>query len=139
MKLHSRNRKRKLDQINGEAAYSISLQQQEGYSQLAKRVKRNVDSDNEEDVKILHSSQNGFHQESNIQYATLTQKIKHLCEKIKENEILAPSLLKKYISYAKHTVFPKLSFEACEVIKDFYISLRENASNNTNTLPITSR
>jgi hypothetical protein len=29
--------------------------------------------------------------------------------------------------------------EACEVLKDFYISLRENACNNTNTLPITSR
>lgn len=29
--------------------------------------------------------------------------------------------------------------EACEVLKDFYISLRENASNNSNTLPITSR
>jgi len=36
-------------------------------------------------------------------------------------------------------VFPKLSIEACEVIKDFYISLRENAVNNQNTLPITSR
>jgi len=29
--------------------------------------------------------------------------------------------------------------EACEVIKNFYISLRENAINNANTLPITSR
>ena len=29
--------------------------------------------------------------------------------------------------------------EACEVLKDFYISLRENACNNSNTLPITSR
>ena len=29
--------------------------------------------------------------------------------------------------------------EACETLKDFYISLRENACNNTNTLPITSR
>ena len=47
--------------------------------------------------------------------------------------------MKKYISYAKHTVFPKLSLEACEVLKEFYINLRENANNNTNTLPITSR
>ena len=36
-------------------------------------------------------------------------------------------------------MFPKLSMEACEVIKNFYISLRENAINNANTLPITSR
>lgn len=36
-------------------------------------------------------------------------------------------------------MFPQLSMEACEVLKDFYISLRENACNNQNTLPITSR
>ena len=36
-------------------------------------------------------------------------------------------------------MFPKLSIEACEVLKDFYITLRENAANNANTLPITSR
>ena len=48
-------------------------------------------------------------------------------------------MLKKYISYARHTVFPKLSLEACEVLKNFYISLRENATNNSNTLPVTSR
>jgi DNA replicative helicase MCM subunit Mcm2 (Cdc46/Mcm family) len=52
---------------------------------------------------------------------------------------MPPQILKKYISYAKHTVFPKLSMEACEVLKDFYISMRENASTNTNTLPVTSR
>ena len=72
-------------------------------------------------------------------YTSLWHKIKSLCEKIPESEILQPQLLKKYISYAKHTVFPKLSIEACEVIKDFYITLRENAANNSNTLPITSR
>lgn len=48
-------------------------------------------------------------------------------------------MLKKYISYARHTVFPKLSIEACEVLKKFYIALRENAANQANTLPITSR
>ena len=36
-------------------------------------------------------------------------------------------------------MFPKLSLEACEVLKNFYISLRENATNNSNTLPVTSR
>jgi DNA helicase MCM8 len=29
--------------------------------------------------------------------------------------------------------------DACEVLKAFYITLRENATNNANTLPITSR
>lgn len=73
------------------------------------------------------------------QYGSLLQKIKCQCERIPEQDVLSPQLLKKYLSYAKHTVFPKLSIEACEVLKDFYISLRENASNNSNTLPITSR
>jgi DNA helicase MCM8 len=65
--------------------------------------------------------------------------VKTLCERIPEKDQLSPQILKKYISYAKHTCFPKLSIEACEVIKDFYITLRENAANNMNTLPITSR
>jgi DNA helicase MCM8 len=62
-----------------------------------------------------------------------------MCDKIPDRECINPSLLKKYISYARHTVFPKLSIEACEVLKAFYINLRENASTNQNTLPITSR
>lgn len=36
-------------------------------------------------------------------------------------------------------MFPKLSIEACEVLKHFYITMREMATNNANTLPITSR
>ena len=72
-------------------------------------------------------------------YSSLTQKIKVQCDRIPDHEVIPPNILKKYISYAKHTVFPQLSMEACEMLKDFYISLRENACNNTNTLPITSR
>ena len=70
---------------------------------------------------------------------SLNAKLKAMCDSIPDRDVLNPQLLKKYISYARHTVFPKLSMEACEVIKNFYISLRENAINNANTLPITSR
>jgi DNA replicative helicase MCM subunit Mcm2 (Cdc46/Mcm family) len=70
---------------------------------------------------------------------SLTAKLKAMCDSISDRDVLNPQLLKKYISYARHTVFPKLSMEACEIIKNFYISLRENAVNNSNTLPITSR
>ena len=65
--------------------------------------------------------------------------MKAQCDNIPEKDVINPQLLKKYISYARHTVFPKLSMEACSVIKDFYIQLRENAINSQNTLPITSR
>lgn len=60
-------------------------------------------------------------------------------DQIPDRDIVGPQMLKKYISYARHTVFPKLTLEACEVLKDFYIKLRENASTSQNTLPITSR
>jgi len=62
-----------------------------------------------------------------------------MCDRIPDRDVLNPQLLKKYISYSRHSVFPKLSMEACEVLKAFYITLRENATNNANTLPITSR
>ena len=65
--------------------------------------------------------------------------MKKMCDRIPDREVINPQLLKKYISYARHTVFPKLSMEACSVLKEFYIALRENSTNNNNTLPITSR
>jgi DNA replication licensing factor MCM3 len=46
-------------------------------------------------------------------------------------------LLRKYIAYAKHNFFPKLSEEAREVVIDKYTELRRN--NNQKTLPITPR
>lgn len=61
------------------------------------------------------------------EYYSLGAKIKAQIDRINEAEIIQAHILKKYISYARHTVFPKLSLEACEVIKNFYISLRENA------------
>ena len=70
---------------------------------------------------------------------TLGQRIKVQVDNISDRDIVNPQLLKKYISYARHTVFPKLSMQACSVLKDFYIALRENACNSSNTLPITSR
>ncbi|MHA1870290.1 MAG: ATP-binding protein, partial [Promethearchaeota archaeon] len=42
-------------------------------------------------------------------------------------------LLKKYIQYAKKNVFPKLTPEAIEVIKNFYIELRKSNANNENS------
>jgi len=71
--------------------------------------------------------------------ASLVKKVQILTQAIPESEVIEPHLLKKFISYAKHMVFPKLSIEACEILKDFYIQLRENSTNNPNSLPVTSR
>lgn len=38
-------------------------------------------------------------------------------------DIIPSDLLKKYVKYARHTIFPKLSKEACEILKEFYITL----------------
>ena len=136
MKLHSRNRKRKLDSFLGASsgsAPSISFN-----STSSKRMKfsaaSQMNDDDDDEIEIIGQTQDGKQV-----YSSLWQKIKMQSENIPEKDVLQPQLLKKYLSYAKHTVFPKLSIEACEVIKDFYITLRENAANNANTLPITSR
>jgi len=43
--------------------------------------------------------------------------------KINNSDNIPSDLLKKYVKYARHTIFPKLSKEACEVLKEFYITL----------------
>ena len=145
MKLHSRQRKRKLDQFNP-LICSFNANSESGsennsassYLQnSARRMKPNFDPDYDEGdvLRPQPLSQTDF-----ANYASLQQRIKYQCDIISDQEILPPLLLKKFVSYARHTVFPKLSLDACEVIKDFYITLRENASaNSANSLPITSR
>ncbi|CDW72960.1 dna helicase mcm8-like [Stylonychia lemnae] len=145
MKLHSRNRKRKLEfinHINGAQNHPYSVSLNDDSSSItgnqAKRLKQNFYSQNVE-VKNNGDTLNGIKEQDFVNYTSMLQKIKHLSDRIPESEIIPPQIMKKYISYAKHTVFPKLSIEACEVIKDFYLTLREEATHNQNTLPITSR
>ncbi len=47
-------------------------------------------------------------------------------------------LLRKYIAYARRSVFPKLSDEAAEKIKDFYVELRKMGEKEK-TFPVTAR
>jgi len=49
-----------------------------------------------------------------------------------------PELLRKYIAYAKRTVFPVLSEDAKERITEFYLSLRSRAKENS-AVPVTAR
>jgi replicative DNA helicase Mcm len=57
-------------------------------------------------------------------------------------DIIEPKLFRKYVAYAKQKIKPKLSKEAADEIKDFYIRLR-NQSVRTDTdikpIPITAR
>jgi replicative DNA helicase Mcm len=50
----------------------------------------------------------------------------------KLNPFIPIPLLKKYIKYARSNVFPKLSPEAVEIIRDFYVSLRKQNKDDEN-------
>lgn len=52
--------------------------------------------------------------------------------------LLNPEFMKKYISYAKKYVHPKLSDEATRVIKDFFVELRRKYSKG-DSVPISPR
>jgi len=52
--------------------------------------------------------------------------------------VIEPDLLRKYIAYAKKTVFPLLSERAKKRIEEYYLSLRTKAKENS-PVPITAR
>jgi len=62
--------------------------------------------------------------------------IKQRAEKITPE--IDPDLLRKYIAYARKTVYPVLTDGAKEKIKEFYLSLRARAKENS-PVPITAR
>ncbi len=53
---------------------------------------------------------------------------------------IPPSLLRKYVGYARKYVKPRLTEEAAKIISDFFVNLRSKASENPNApIPITPR
>ncbi len=59
-----------------------------------------------------------------------------------ERDVIDPKVLRKYISFARKKVKPKLTDEAVEAMKDFYISLRNKSTSSTEgvkPIPITAR
>lgn len=63
--------------------------------------------------------------------------LRALSKKQNHESLIPPQLLRKYISYAQRFISPKLSPEAGQVLKEFYLSCRQNSS--TDALPITTR
>ena len=69
----------------------------------------------------------------------------HVLEEHKQEvirEVIDPKLLRKYISYAKRRIKPKLTDEAIEEIKEFYIKLRNQSTRSEGEIkpiPITAR
>lgn len=111
-----------------------------------------------EHVMALHSDQSTTQQSSRVtvernndnQYTSQIEQSarqwnddKPLSERLKvqKNESLCPvpvQLLRKYIQYAQKYVNPRLSSEAANVLRDFYMDLRRNHQSH-NCTPITTR
>ncbi len=57
-------------------------------------------------------------------------------------DTIEPKLFRKYVAYAKQKIKPKLTNEAVQEIKDFYIKLRNQSTrtdNDINPIPLTAR
>ena len=52
---------------------------------------------------------------------------------------IEPELLRKYIAYARKNVNPRLTEEANEVLKEFYVSTRNSNPEEQSAVPITAR
>jgi len=65
-------------------------------------------------------------------------KARHYGEEEVKPEI-EPEFIKKYVAYARKNCHPKLTREAGEVIKDFFVKLREKVSGEEAPIPITLR
>jgi replicative DNA helicase Mcm len=70
----------------------------------------------------------------------------HVLEEHKQNiirDIVEPSLLRKYIAYAKQKYKPKLTEESVEEIKEFYVRLRNQSTQISDSaikpIPMTAR
>jgi replicative DNA helicase Mcm len=82
------------------------------------------------------------------QLGELTEKMKNVAAEYDEEFIreraekivpaIDPDLLRKYIAYARKTVYPVLTEEAKKKIEDFYLSLRSSAKEDS-PVPITAR
>ncbi|WP_456329153.1 minichromosome maintenance protein MCM [Archaeoglobus sp.] len=82
------------------------------------------------------------------QLGEITEKVKNVAAEYDEDYIkqraekivpeIDPDLLRKYIAYARKTVYPVLTDEAKEKIKEFYLSLRARVKENS-PVPITAR
>ncbi|MCD6488697.1 MAG: minichromosome maintenance protein MCM [Desulfurococcales archaeon] len=57
----------------------------------------------------------------------------------KVKPIIPPDMLRKYISYARRYVRPRLSEGAAKLLEDFYVMMRRSATGKDSPIPITAR
>ncbi len=59
-------------------------------------------------------------------------------EKTLDNELIDKDFLRKYISYSRRHIFPKLTRDAMDKLKEYYLDLRKRGK-DSGTVPITPR
>ena len=70
--------------------------------------------------------------------AGLAVRLREAAAKLGDNELLTPSLLRKYIAYARAHVQPALGDKARIVLEDFYLQLRQKHRGG-DSVPVTAR
>lgn len=63
----------------------------------------------------------------------------HQLQAIAQDNIVPPDLLKKYISFARRYVFPRLTPQAAKRIQDFYLEMRMKSEGPDAPVPISAR
>ncbi len=63
----------------------------------------------------------------------------HAKEGAEIKQPISPETLRKYILYARRYVFPHLTSEAMEIIREFYMKMRERSSKQQGAIAITPR
>ncbi|USZ71020.1 ATP-binding protein [Natronosalvus halobius] len=66
-----------------------------------------------------------------------TEEIEAMTEEV--DPVIDADLLRKYIAYAKQNCHPRMSQEAREAIRDFYVDLRSKGTDEDAAVPVTAR
>ena len=77
----------------------------------------------------------------NVQQASLRRRLADATKRSNANpsELLPPQLIKKLVAYARQYVHPKLTEEAKDIIKEFYLKLRQRAAGDASSPAVTHR
>ncbi|MFB6199075.1 MAG: AAA family ATPase, partial [Halobacteriaceae archaeon] len=100
--------------------------------------------DEEDDAQLAeHILQTNYAGELHTQHAELVNpgvtedEMESASEKV--SPVIDPDLLRKYIAHAKSTVYPRMTDEAREKIREFYVELRSQGQGEDAPVPVTAR
>eukprot|EP01017_Pseudomicrothorax_dubius_P036709 TRINITY_DN5282_c0_g2_i1.p1 TRINITY_DN5282_c0_g2~~TRINITY_DN5282_c0_g2_i1.p1 ORF type:complete len:269 (+),score=65.77 TRINITY_DN5282_c0_g2_i1:65-871(+) len=71
-------------------------------------------------------------------FTSLSERLQRATERIPAHQVIDTYVMRKYIAYVKKYIHPSLTPEAAEVLRNFFLSLRES-SDLASSMPITTR